>query len=1286
MNLLDALLSSDDLVGKHLGYVTLGKIDQSLSSLPRAVADELKSRGITAIPSLPERVITDALERDLERKYDDALRRGHFLPLTRIGILGGNPPDEFEALGNQILDGTYDAVSMALRRRVLLRASRTASVRKKPNEAERFLNVALGLQGSDSGVPAQARLAAAKGDIDSAIRLLKGETDIESRSTLLSIIVTARGIAAGLKWLEEVSLTPAQLSSTGLHALASAYLREEDSDSLVQLLTPLSEDHLKTCPFLFLLAALAAVASIMPKPDQSLVFQTFQLVVRDLHPILPESVVSERLSVALADLARVAPVLTELALPEVKRIADNLRIWCELLHPQLHTAAVKRLRNDMLDPATALPRVHFAFAFDPDFDPAPIEQHLLRRTEIGGLDEIELRAALTLKLNQNNPREIADLIARHRASFNSLLPPPLIASIEIQALIKTGDTKAGRDLIDLHKNDFTPSFLKYLEAEIQKADGADPFAVQVRLFEETSATEALRSLVEMLIRAKDDRQVASYAEELYSRTRNPEDIALAAQAAARTGDRKSFVRIIEAHPFLEEHDPAFSLHRARILFHAGQLREAGTLIDKASKAIPPKRDLDLEIRVAIASGNWEALSRTLAAFLDQPLEYTPLALMQAAHLSQASDQGPMRDLLQAALSRAGNDPNIWLGAYTLTIEGDEDEGNSSDAAEWFRKALDLSGEDGPIKRFELKDLLPQQIEWNERSKKVNEGISSGDVPLAIAAPALRTTVVDIVLRNLVRNAALHDPRRRAGIPLFSGVRRPETIGNCKRLALDVTSLLVLGWLGLLPKVIANYPEVVVSLGALQEIFDGQRRMRQFQRSRFRRAEEIQRAIARGKIKIIRGIPKQQDMLSTEVGMETAAFMRAAKAADGIVLRPAPLHRPGLDQIPANVDGWADVLADMHALVSVLSGLGTIDQKLEETSKRYFEVQDKGWPTSARPDPSRPLFIDSLALAYLQQTALLDPVLNHFDQIFIEEDSEEEGKILIDYQANINEVLATITGIRICLREAFDAGRLSFAPMALINDDEEQDRTQSSTVNLLSNLLGADAVVFDDRAFNKEGFAQDNMGHRARCISTLDIIEDLYSTEVISEDERRNVRHRLRTAGALLMPIDTQEVLVSAQRSTERESAEFRALRDSCDLAKVTAMPRFPTDIPWFARLWTVPKAAIVEIWKATSDPKRAATLSSLILDVKPSAREWLSNWGTNPPPDWAAAIETVSLAGFALPAELSGEALKGYNDWVDQTIFDELRRNEPKMYGAVVNQVRSFVLRIAERENEDIEG
>ena len=75
----------------------------------------------------------------------------------------------------------------------------------------------------------------------------------------------------------------------------------------------------------------------------------------------------------------------------------------------------------------------------------------------------------------------------------------------------------------------------------------------------------------------------------------------------------------------------------------------------------------------------------------------------------------MLDLMKAAVQRAGNDPEVLLGAYLLTVEeGLED--TIAHSHEWFRRAVDLSGEDGPVRRFELKELLSQQTEWNERSR------------------------------------------------------------------------------------------------------------------------------------------------------------------------------------------------------------------------------------------------------------------------------------------------------------------------------------------------------------------------------------------------------------------------------------------------------------------------------------------------------------------------------------------------------------------------------------------
>jgi len=73
---------------------------------------------------------------------------------------------------------------------------------------------------------------------------------------------------------------------------------------------------------------------------------------------------------------------------------------------------------------------------------------------------------------------------------------------------------------------------------------------------------------------------------------------------------------------------------------------------------------------------------------------------------------------------------------------------------------------------------------------------------------------------------------------------------------------------------------------------------------------------------------------------------------------------------------------MHTLLKVLSDKGAVNQTDEETAKEYFELQDKGLPGCAVPDPDKPLYIEELALVYLQYTNLLGAVLKVFKDVRI----------------------------------------------------------------------------------------------------------------------------------------------------------------------------------------------------------------------------------------------------------------------------------------------------------------
>ncbi len=178
----------------------------------------------------------------------------------------------------------------------------------------------------------------------------------------------------------------------------------------------------------------------------------------------------------------------------------------------------------------------------------------------------------------------------------------------------------------------------------------------------------------------------------------------------------------------------------------------------------------------------------------------------------------------------------------------------------------------------MKELLPHQKEWNEHARKISGLVVSGDLPLVFAAPGLRTTLVDVVLRNFVRNSALADPRKRVALMMFSGRRLPAPIGSAKRVAIDVSALMVMGWLGL--KVFDAFPEIVLPSAALYELFEGRARIRQHQKSLLQRAVQVHDAIARGKLRVFSALAGGRDALAEEIGVELARLLRASEADGG----------------------------------------------------------------------------------------------------------------------------------------------------------------------------------------------------------------------------------------------------------------------------------------------------------------------------------------------------------------------------------------------------------------------
>ncbi len=94
-------------------------------------------------------------------------------------------------------------------------------------------------------------------------------------------------------------------------------------------------------------------------------------------------------------------------------------------------------------------------------------------------------------------------------------------------------------------------------------------------------------------------------------------------------------------------------------------KRARSLIEKNHAS---RRDLWLEIAIGLETGEWEKLAGPLSAALEPSRNLDGLALVRAAHLAQASEQGPLLDLISAAIEKSPNDPNVLLGGYFLFVE------------------------------------------------------------------------------------------------------------------------------------------------------------------------------------------------------------------------------------------------------------------------------------------------------------------------------------------------------------------------------------------------------------------------------------------------------------------------------------------------------------------------------------------------------------------------------------------------------------------------------------------
>jgi hypothetical protein len=228
-------------------------------------------------------------------------------------------------------------------------------------------------------------------------------------------------------------------------------------------------------------------------------------------------------------------------------------------------------------------------------------------------------------------------------------------------------------------------------------------------------------------------------------------------------------------------------------------------------------DRELAVATAIEIGDWGDLQAILAREVLRADTLTPGDLIRLARLALEASSPYVDQFRDAALRKAPDDPEINLAAYTLAIERGS-EYQSSEAHTWFQKAIVRSGSEGPVRSVSIRELIEQAPHWNKHTETVDQMLRRGDMPAFVAAKAVRRQVIDLTLGQALRNTDANDRRIKYPVLAFSGAQPERDITEAKSVALDITAIITLDYMGLLEKALKRFDQIVIAPNTLSMLF------------------------------------------------------------------------------------------------------------------------------------------------------------------------------------------------------------------------------------------------------------------------------------------------------------------------------------------------------------------------------------------------------------------------------------------------------------------------------------
>lgn len=1200
------------------------------------------------------------------------------------------------ALGTRLAEADLSGGTAAVRGWALAWCARLLSPTAELEKAEEYVRLAKALASLPEIDIADAFIASRRSDKSAALSSIAGIDSPASRSAALLIVAHHEGADGALEWLNTAGLGASDLDPDGKFYLLQQQLQLAQWEAAKDTLSVLRDQDVDESPVLHHMMAITHLMVVVPTEFRTLVLNQLPFDAANF-PLASDATALDTRQTAQRHFINAADAARQLNCPRAASVDDEYALWLELRDPEKSHEGRQRLEAKLQNPKSALRLVPLGLQFGIKLNLAAVEQEIEQQIALRG--EITQDAAIArfaLAFTQETPEDVAYYVARHYDQLSKHLDTRAMRFLQIEMFAKAGMPQNATECLQLLSGEgVSEAEEKRLRIVIAEAEGTDQVEARLAQFMETNSLGDLTSLVDKLESKSKWDSVCDYGEMLFERTGSMRDAERFAIALGKIKKDGQLVEFLETNPTLLVQSRNLQMLYCWSLFYEGKLLEVRSELAKLSDDQHDPNYRALQINLGIFLGDWNSLSAFVANECAGKDERNAQELIRAAQLAFQLNSPNAKELLFAAADRGSDDAGILASAYFLASNaGWEDD---AEVTAWLRAAAELSGDDGPIQKVTLRDVLDRKPEWDRRESDVWQQLSHGDIPMFIAADFLNKSLLDLMLLPALANISENDPRRRSAIPAYSGKRHPTVLETDKAVGIDATALLTLSHLNLLDKAFDAFDTIYVPHSTLAWLFQEKQKATYHQPSRIRDAHRIRNLLATDVLQKLSPSTEPDSDLATQIGDDLALLIAEAEMArpdddtQRIVVRSSPVHRLGsLMEEEADLGPHRAVLSSCQSIVDKLRHMGHLEAEDFAKGRAYLQLHEKPWPHQLEIADEAILYLDDLALAYFLSLGMLEKLNAAGFRLIVSHRSVLQSNMLITYETLSAKVNDAIERIRLAINLQIESGKVTVARRQSARAPDEKLLFEHPTVGVIALGNDCDAIIVDDRFVNQH--AKINHGEsQARVYSTLDLLDALVSYGSISPEERLEHRTFLRRSGYIFVSIDDDELeghLNSSEVMNDKviEIAELKAIRENMLHARMTTWLQLPEESFWLDSALKVLIRTLRSLWKPDADPSYVRARSDWLLDLV-DIRGWAHCFGRETGDNIVSTGRGILILMMLAPLPETPQHVNDeYWSWIEVRVLAPIKEQYPDLFDLILDWHRRKITEIADSHLDEGEA